>query len=119
VRAGHGGAALASSRGLHAHEAADKFSKWIEVRPIVKVHSKEVVAFFTNIIYHFGILNSIIIDNGTQFTERKFLRFCDDNNIRMDWAAVANPRMNGQVERANGMVSQGLKPQIFKRLEKF
>jgi hypothetical protein len=26
------------------------------------------VAFFTNIIHHFGIPNSIITDNGTQFT---------------------------------------------------
>jgi hypothetical protein len=50
---------------------------------------------------------------------KKFHRFCDDNNICVDWAAVAHPRMNGQVERANGMVLQGLKPQIFKRLEKF
>jgi hypothetical protein len=27
--------------------------------------------------------------------------------------------MNGQVERANGMILQGLKPRIFKRLDKF
>ena len=27
--------------------------------------------------------------------------------------------MNGQVERANGMVLQGLKPRIFNRLNKF
>jgi hypothetical protein len=27
--------------------------------------------------------------------------------------------MNGQVERANGMILQGLKPRIFKRLKKF
>ena len=34
----------------------------------------------------------------------QFLVFCDDNHIRVDWAAVAHPRMNGQVERANDMV---------------
>jgi hypothetical protein len=27
--------------------------------------------------------------------------------------------MNGQVERANGMILQGFKPRIFKRLDKF
>jgi transposase InsO family protein len=59
------------------------------------------------------------MDNGTQFTGRKFLRFCDDNHIRVDWAAVAHPRTNGHVERANGMVLQGLKPRIFNRLNKF
>jgi hypothetical protein len=41
------------------------------------------------------------------------------DNIRVDWSAVAHPKMNGQVERENGMILQGLKPRIFKRLEKF
>ena len=39
--------------------------------------------------------------------------------MRVDWAAVAHPRMNRQVEHANGMVLQGLKPRIFNRLNKF
>jgi transposase InsO family protein len=39
--------------------------------------------------------NSIITDNGTQFTGRKFLDFCEDHHIRVDWAAVAHPMTNG------------------------
>jgi transposase InsO family protein len=62
--------------------------------------------------------NSIITDNGSQFTGRKFLEFCDKHHIRVDWAAVAYPQTNGQVERANGMILQGLKPRIFDRLNK-
>jgi hypothetical protein len=30
----------------------------------------------------------------------------------MDWAAVAHPQTNGQVERANSMILQGLKPEF-------
>ena len=75
--------------------------------------------FFTDIIHRFGVSNSIITDNGTQFTGRKFLEFCDRHHIRVDWAAVAHPKTNGQVERANGMILQGLKPRIFNRLNKF
>jgi hypothetical protein len=36
----------------------------------------------------------------------------------VDWAAVAHPQTNGQVECANGMILQGLKPWISDRLNK-
>ena len=75
--------------------------------------------FFLDIIHRFGVPNSIITDNGTQFTDKKFLQFCDEYHIRVDWATVAHPRTNGPVKRANGMVLQGLKPKIFNRLNKF
>ena len=46
----------------------------------------------------------------TNFTGKKFLNFSDGYSIRIDWASVRHPRTNGQVEQANGMVLQGLKP---------
>jgi hypothetical protein len=46
------------------------------------------------------------------------LDFCDNHHIRVLWLAVAHPRTNGQVERANGMVLQGLKSRIFDKLNK-
>jgi hypothetical protein len=49
------------------------------------------VLFFTDIIHCFGVLNSIITNNDTQFTDKKFLDFCDDHHIRVDWAAVVHP----------------------------
>jgi transposase InsO family protein len=103
----------------HLLVAIDKFSKWIEVRPLTSIRSEQAVAFFTNIIHRFGVPNSIITDNGTQFTGKKFLDFCEDHHIRVDWAAVAHPMTNGQVERANGMILQGLKPRIYNDLNKF
>jgi transposase InsO family protein len=99
--------------------AIDKFSKWIEVRPLNNIRSEQAVVFFTNIIHRFGVPNSIITDNGTQFTGRKFPNFYEDHHIRVDWATVAHPMTNGQVERANGMILQGLKPRIYNDLNKF
>jgi hypothetical protein len=37
----------------------------------------------------------------------------------VDWAAVAHPMTNGQVEHANDMILQGLKPRIYNDLNKF
>jgi transposase InsO family protein len=97
----------------HLLVAIDKFSKWVEVRPITNLRAEQAVTFFTDIVYRFGVPNSIITDNGSQFTGRKFLEFCDKFHIRVDWAAVAHPQTNDQVERTNGMILQGLKPRIF------
>jgi ribonuclease HI/transposase InsO family protein len=103
----------------HLLVAIEKFSKWIEVRPLTSIGSEQAVVFFTNIIHRFGVPNSIITDNGTQFTRKKFLDFYEGHHIRVDWATVAHPMTNGQVERANGMILQGLKPRIYNDLNKF
>jgi transposase InsO family protein len=103
----------------HLLVAIDKFSKWIEVWPLTSIRTEQAVAFFTNIIHRFRVPNSIITDNGTQFTGKKFLDFCEDHHIRVDWAVVAHPMTNGQVERANSMILQGLKPRIYNDLHKF
>jgi transposase InsO family protein len=103
----------------HLPVAIDKFSKWIEVRPLNSIRSEQAMAFFTNIIHRFRVPNSINTDNGTQFSGRKFLDFCEDHHIRVDWAAVAHPMTNGQVERANDMILQVLKPRIYNDLNQF
>jgi hypothetical protein len=48
---------------------------------LAKIGSKQAVNFIQGIIFRFGVPNSIITDNGTQFTREKILDFCDDNNI--------------------------------------
>jgi transposase InsO family protein len=92
----------------HLLVAIDKFSKWIEAHPITSIRSE----------HRFGVPNCIITDNGTQFTGKKFLDFYDNHHIRVLWSVVAHPKTNGQVEGANGMVLQGLKPRIFDKLNK-
>jgi hypothetical protein len=67
----------------HFLVAIDKFSKWIEARPITSIRSEQVMLFFTDIVHSFGVPNCIITDNGTQFTGKKFLDFCDNHHIRV------------------------------------
>jgi hypothetical protein len=49
----------------HLLIAVDKFSKWIEARPITNVRLQQAALFFTDIIHRFGVPNCIITDNGT------------------------------------------------------
>ena len=60
-------------------------------------------------------------DDMSNFSARSKHRGVTSNGygIRIDWASVGHPRSNGQVERANGMVLQGLKSRIFDRLNKY
>jgi hypothetical protein len=52
--------------------AVDKFTKWIEVRPVVKVTSEEVAKFMQDVTHRFGVPNRIITDLGTAFTGSAF-----------------------------------------------
>ena len=79
----------------HLLVAIDKFTKWIEAKPITNIRSKEAVKFFINIIYRFGVPNYIITDHGTNFTRKKFLDFNDGYGIKIDWPSVGHPRTNG------------------------
>jgi hypothetical protein len=93
--------------------AVDKFTKWIEVRPIAKVPSEEAAKFMQDITHRFSVTNRIITDPGMAFTGSTFWDFCQDNTINIYYSSVAHPRCNGQVERANGMVLQAIKDRIF------
>jgi IS30 family transposase len=97
----------------HILVAVEKFTKWIEVQPVAKVTSEEVVKFIGDIKHRFGVPNRIITDLGKAFTGSVFWDFYQDNLIDVYYSSVAHPRCNGQVERANGMVLQALKDCIY------
>jgi hypothetical protein len=82
----------------------DMFTKRIETRTLAKIVSNQAVSYVQDIIFYFGVPNSIITDNGTRFTEEKFLDLYYYNNIRVNWAAVAHLCTNEQVEGANGLI---------------
>ena len=63
--------------------------------------------------------NRIITDLGSSFTRSEFWDFCQDSYIDVYYASVAHPRCNGQVERANGLILQGLKARIFDLIKKY
>ena len=81
----HGGTPQKGLGQLHSPtHVADKFTKWIEAKPIINIRSEESVKFFLDIIYRFSIPNCIITNYRTNFTEKKFLDFSDGYSIRID-----------------------------------
>ncbi|KAK1620063.1 hypothetical protein QYE76_025580 [Lolium multiflorum] len=47
--------------------AVDKFSKWIEAKPVRKADGATALKFVCSLVMRFGIPHSIITDNGTNF----------------------------------------------------
>jgi transposase InsO family protein len=96
----------------------DKFSKWIEVVPVTNQEATTAVKFFESIVYRYGVPNSIITDNGTNFTSGEFQEFAKTLSIKIKYASVAHPKSNGQVEKANGLVCAGLKKRLLRPLKR-
>jgi hypothetical protein len=56
----------------HLLVAVYKFTKWIEAKPLAKISSRQAMDFIQDIIFHFGIPNSIITNNNTSSPKRGF-----------------------------------------------
>jgi transposase InsO family protein len=98
--------------------ATDKFTKWIEYKPIATLSADRVVTFICDILHRFGFPNTIITDLGSNFHSHRFLDFCERNSIEVKYISVAHLRANGQVERANGSILDGLKKRLYDRNNK-
>jgi hypothetical protein len=47
----------------YLYVAIEKFTKWLEVTPVVKINTQYVVKFIKSIVCRFGVPNRIITDN--------------------------------------------------------
>jgi len=71
--------------------ALDYFTKWIEAEPLAKIIAANVQIFMWKIIYQFGILHTIITNNGRQFIDRKLEAFLVKLGIRHVTNSVEHP----------------------------
>jgi hypothetical protein len=95
----------------------DKFTKWIEAKPINKLDGSSTIKFFNEITVRYGVPHNIITDNSTNFTKGIFAEFCSQKGIRLDLASVAHPQSNGQVKKANVLILDGIRPRLVEPLE--
>ena len=100
-----------SSKGGRTHllVAVDKFTKWIEAMPITSSTALTLVNFIKSIIFRFGVPHNIITNNGMNFTVAELQNICEELGIKINYASVAHPQSNGQLEKANGLVCGGIR----------
>jgi hypothetical protein len=52
------------------------------------------------------------------FTSKEFKNYCESLGIKLKFASVAHPKTNGQVEKVNGLICNGIKKRLLAPLEK-
>ena len=77
----------------HALVAVDKFTKWIEAKPIKNLDASTPVSFIRELVFRYGVPHSIIMENGSNFDSEEFRAFCASQGTR-----VTHPQSNGQAE---------------------
>lgn len=70
----------------------DKFTKWVQVEPVIKSDTAMAVQFIKKEIFYFGFPHSIITDNGTNLTKATMKESCQHEHIRLDVSSMAHPQ---------------------------
>ena len=65
-----------------------------------------------NIVTRFGILHTLVSDNGLQFDSKAFRRYCCDLGITNKYSTPAYPQGNGQVKAVNKVIVNELKKRL-------
>jgi hypothetical protein len=117
--AGHPGTIPQGCRWIwYLYVAIDKFTKWSEATPVVKINKQSTVKFIKSIICRFGVPNWIITNTGSQFTSRVFQEYYEDLGVQICYTSIAHLEINGQVEKANAEILGDLKTRTYDCLKK-
>ena len=87
----------------------DAHSKWIEVFKMNSTTAIATIEVLRTVFARFGIPESIVSDNGLQFTSSEFTEFCELNGIRHVRVPPYHPSSNGLAERAVQTFKKGFK----------
>ncbi|XP_064469269.1 uncharacterized protein K02A2.6-like [Ornithodoros turicata] len=77
----------------------DSFSKWLEVVPVSSMTTRSVINALRQLFATHGMPDTIVSDNGAQFTSEEFRTFMKAGLIRHVTSAPFHPSSNGQAER--------------------
>ena len=83
----------------------DYFTKWVEAEPLANIRDVDAKRFFwRNIVTRFGVPQTFISDNGLQFNNKAFRRYCCE-------LGIAN-RYSTPTYASNKVIVNGLKKRL-------
>ncbi|XGW14025.1 hypothetical protein V3C99_000368 [Haemonchus contortus] len=77
----------------------DAFSKWPEIIQMNSITTSATIRVLTKVFAQFGNPQTLITENGTQFTSATFVDSCRRRGIKHVRSPPFHPQSNGQAER--------------------
>ncbi|KAK4470004.1 hypothetical protein MN116_000030 [Schistosoma mekongi] len=77
----------------------DAYSKWPEIHPVVPPTTHKTLEILMKLFACHGFPETLVTDNGSQFTSQSFSDFCRKNAITHIRSPPYHPQSNGQAER--------------------
>ena len=69
----------------------DKFTKWIEAKPVKTAESGPVIDFRSRFVHRYAVPHSIITDNGSNFIADEVRLWCGNMGTKLDYAFDYHP----------------------------
>uniref|UniRef100_A0A915DR15 RNA-directed DNA polymerase n=1 Tax=Ditylenchus dipsaci TaxID=166011 RepID=A0A915DR15_9BILA len=77
----------------------DSYSKYPEVFPMQSTSADAVISKLKSLFVRHGLPETLVSDNGTQFSSNVFRQFCKSNGVEQLFSPAYHPQSNGQAER--------------------
>ena len=91
----------------------DYFTKWVKAEFLANIRDVDVKKFlWKNIVTHFGILHTLILDNELQFDSKSFRRYCCELGITNKYSTPDYPQGNEQAKAVNKVIVSRLKKRL-------
>lgn len=93
--------------------AVDYFTKWAEGEVLATITEKKITDFvWKSLLSRFGVPHVLITNNGWQFNNAAFQKFCDELNIKNYFTSPMHLQANGQVKAINKLIKWNLKTKL-------
>ena len=87
----------------------DYYSRFIEISKLSTASSPQVIVHLKNIFAHHGIPQTVLSDNGPQYSSDQFTTFSQQYGFTHIMSSPKYPQANGEAERAVRIIKELLK----------
>ena len=90
---------LFTLKGVNYLVVVDYFSRFPEVKTLTTTTSEKIILSLKEVFSHHGIPETLVTDNGPQFTSQEFIDFAKSYGFNHTTSSPHFPQSNGQAER--------------------